>query len=151
MANLDALDELPGAWPNLLADVRDMLSRPIPDTKPFVRLVEAVKYLIEACPDDNAVQLAARRGGKLAGDFGGGNKAVAMMRAGAVVEMMQEAQKEKSSVTAYRRMLKAMRLLGIDDPDAINLILYGLEYHDRDGKPYDWLARKLQQKGRSDG
>ena len=93
------------------------------------------------CPPE--MQMAARRGGIVV-NAAEVNKAVQMMRAAAVVELMQEAQKEKSTVSAYKRVQKALRLLGINDADAVNLILYALEYHTREGKPHKWLAQKLR-------
>lgn len=144
-----AFDELPGSWPALFGriyvpevimndDVREALNS----------LVSALKYLIDACPDNNAMQVAARLGrGRIMGDVVAADNAVQMIRASALVELMQEAQKEKSSVSAYKRMQKALRTVGIDNAQAVNLVLHALEYHTRDGKPMEWLARKLTKPG----
>lgn len=142
----DYFDPLPGSWSMLFDAVHEHISGP-ERTKAIVRLYEAVKYLVDACPDDNAIQLAARRGGRLVGDADDSNSAVQMMRVAALIELMQETHKQKGSVAAYRRIQKALRVLGIDNDHAINLAMYTLEYHDREGKPYEWLARKLETKG----
>lgn len=147
-------DQLPGSWPHIFHAVREATGKPgtvgrAVGEDALLNLYHAVKYLIDACPDDNAVQLAARRGGQLMGDADDANSAVQMMRVAALIELLQEAQKERCTVTAYRRTQKNLQLLGFYNPHAINLTMYFLCYHaDDEGKPYEWLAKKLAGKGK---
>ena len=144
------VEKLEGSWPALFDAVDEHFKAGPERRRAICNLYEAVCYLVAACPDDNAVQMAARRGGRLVSDAEEGNAAVQMMRVAALIELMQEAQKDKGSVTAYRRMQKALRMLGIDYPRAINVVMYTLSYHkDREGNPYDWLAKKLAERRRN--
>lgn len=143
----EKFESLPGSWSALFDAVDEHIHGP-KRRAAIVRLYEAVRYLVDACPDDNAIQLAARRGGRLVSDDGEGRYAVQMLRVASLIELMQEAQKEKCSVTAYKRAQKALRMLGLDDPQAVNQAFYFLGYHTREGKPHEWLIHKLPEKQR---
>jgi hypothetical protein len=145
-----ATDKLEGSW-NALFDAVDEHFTAGPERRRAIgNLYEAVLYLVQVCPEDNLMQTAARRAGRIVGgNVEEANGALQMMRVAAIIELMQEAQKEKSSVTAYKRARKALLTLGIDNEDAINLVMYTLEFHsDREGTPYMWLAEKLKARGK---
>jgi hypothetical protein len=59
-------------------------------------------------------------------------------RAEAILELIRESKREKATLTAYRRVRKALSVLGISDEAAIPVLAY-LEYHDYTGRPYEWL------------
>jgi hypothetical protein len=66
------------------------------------------------------------------------------LRIGALIELMQEARIERTSRTAYKRVLKALKVLGFT-PEEGAPVLCRLDYHERDGKPQQWLINKMQK------
>lgn len=71
---------------------------------------------------------------------------MSILRASALVELLQEATKTRQSLSAYERVLKALRVLQVDPVLYGRRVLYQLEYHDRDGDPNPWLAKKLAER-----
>jgi hypothetical protein len=61
-----------------------------------------------------------------------------MTRLEAVAVLMDEAKKERVSKTAYKRCVRAVKVLDFA-PDEQDAILQQLEYHDASGNPYKWL------------
>lgn len=58
-----------------------------------------------------------------------------MTKLDALQELLWEARRERSSRTAYRRVQRCLKVLGFTVEES-STILYWLEYHDKDGKPY---------------
>jgi hypothetical protein len=65
------------------------------------------------------------------------------VRGAALIELLQEAAKEKTSVTAYRRVQNAMKRLGLQSQT--DRVYEYLGYHSK-GQPVKWLAEKLKEK-----
>jgi hypothetical protein len=101
------------------------------------RLTKAIAGLIAACPQDTPTQLAARKGGTVLNPDEV-DSAMKAIRCAALIELLQEARKEKSSRSAYKRVLRALKMLGLT-PGEATPVLFWLEYHDREGKPYAFL------------
>lgn len=66
-----------------------------------------------------------------------------MTKLDAVWDLMWEyASTKPRSKTSYKRVIKDMTALDLDD-EAKKQLLYRLQYHDHFDKPYDWLQKVL--------
>lgn len=63
----------------------------------------------------------------------------------AVLVIYREGLKERTSVTQYKHILAALKVLGITGEDERH-ILYEMDYHDENGNRRTWLAMKLGAK-----
>jgi hypothetical protein len=73
---------------------------------------------------------------------GAGQRAVSQaQRVDALVRLVLEVHNNRPSRTAYQRVLRALKTLGLT-PDEAGPVLYRLEYADRDGKPYPYLSEQ---------
>lgn len=72
-----------------------------------------------------------------------------VQRAAAIVELMQESKREKNTRAAYRRIFKALTILGLTPEEGAPVLRY-LEYHDAKGQPWAWLTEN-ETKGKRHG
>ncbi len=70
-----------------------------------------------------------------------------VVRMSALVELMQEATKDKNTRTAYIRTQRALKVLGFTPDEGVTALKY-LQYLDNNGKPWPWLTEKTT-KGKS--
>lgn len=64
----------------------------------------------------------------------------------ALITIIEDAQRQKNSLTSYTRVNRACRALGMTNGET-EKVLARLEYHSRStGQPHDWLADALARK-----
>lgn len=58
-----------------------------------------------------------------------------MTRSEAVIDLLRDARQERSTAASCRRVMRACKVLGMDDADTLR-VLQHLEYARDDGKPW---------------
>lgn len=62
-----------------------------------------------------------------------------MTRLQAVLDIIRDARRERSSVTSFKRIQGALLALDLT-PDERIAVMQDLDYFDSEGQPYKWLA-----------
>lgn len=66
-------------------------------------------------------------------------------KADAVIVIIDDAQTGRNTFTSYNRINRACRALGLTNGE-IERVLRRLDYHNREGQPYGWLADAISRK-----
>lgn len=65
-----------------------------------------------------------------------------MQRIDAILALMAEAQRDRNTLAAYKRIHRACRALELTNGET-ERVLFSLSYHNAGGQPYQWLAKAL--------